>query len=228
MSHLRDLSPCTYSDHYPPNFLAVGWLEHGHPFPTGDVDQSLAEKLARMVATAYDPIRHRGGHMCDLCDDERIPPKIECADGTVARLGATNLFVPGLDDDTVFVTPSLVVHYMLDHGYQPPSSFRQAARQSALTDEPRYYRELATRIPDAWRTREEMWGFREGLGAAIARTHGLYSIIDRERHFFDGQPIPEEQPAKIRALALRLRATDPDDAQALHCWASSVASLLGE
>ena len=71
-----------------------------------------------------------GHHECELCPvqadrletfDERH--RIE-RDGLVVDFGATNLFVPG--EGCVYVAPSMIVHYVDSHNYEPPTAFWQA------------------------------------------------------------------------------------------------------
>jgi hypothetical protein len=44
-------------------------------------------------------------------------------------LGVSNLFVPA--DNFVFAAPSLILHYIHGHGYDPPSSFWDAVMASS-------------------------------------------------------------------------------------------------
>lgn len=49
--------------------------------------------------------------------------RIDCG-GLTVRFGANNLFVPG--EGCVYVAPSMIVHYVDAHGYDPPVIFWQA------------------------------------------------------------------------------------------------------
>jgi hypothetical protein len=44
--------------------------------------------------------------------------------GLVVRFGAANLFVPA--DGCIYVAPSMIAHYIDEHGYDPPSCFWEA------------------------------------------------------------------------------------------------------
>lgn len=68
----------------------------------------------------------RGYHYCDLCT---TPPwarsrkeGLECFEFT--RRGSAEIHVSG--PDGTFVAPTLIVHYVTEHGYCPPPEFVQA------------------------------------------------------------------------------------------------------
>jgi len=87
---------------------AVGWLERGHPFPTGSVDRAVYTRLVELLEHPWEPAVTMGFHRCDLCLYDGPP-------------GKRNLFVPA--DGFVFVAPELVAHYMNAHEYRPPDEF---------------------------------------------------------------------------------------------------------
>jgi hypothetical protein len=71
----------------------------------------------------WQPFALAGVQDCFACRFTGGPAELRYA-GATARLGATNLFVPA--DDCVFVTPSLIAHYIDAHDYAPPAEFQQA------------------------------------------------------------------------------------------------------
>ena len=114
MAWFEELSPC---DYFPvsltPAPLAVGWLERGHPFPTGPVAPEVFARLTELLANPWHPpFAAAGYHECDLC---LYQPE--------AR-GTRNLWIPG--DRVLYVCPELVPHYMNAHGYAPPPEFCRA------------------------------------------------------------------------------------------------------
>ena len=106
-----DLSPCTY---FPADakLLAVGWLERGNPYRTGTVDRRVYDALVEMRKNAWQPFVCAGVHECDLCS---YKPD---------QCGSANMFIPA--DDTIYVCPELIVHYMNAHEYAPPDAFCRA------------------------------------------------------------------------------------------------------
>ena len=92
--------------------VAVGWLEQGKPFPTGEVPRAVYDALREMRKNPWQPFVCPGLHECDLCR----------FDGE-AR-GCANLIIPS--DGIIYVAPELIVHYMNAHGYQPPDEVCRA------------------------------------------------------------------------------------------------------
>ncbi|GAA1587828.1 hypothetical protein GCM10009678_82830 [Actinomadura kijaniata] len=96
--------------------LNVGWLEDRQPYPTGPVPLDLADKLAA-IADIQMVNACLGRHECDLCDEPREYPP----------LGSWEIRIPGRPG-VVYAAPSLIVHYVAVHGYQPPAEFTTAVR----------------------------------------------------------------------------------------------------
>lgn len=109
MAWYADLAECDYFNSWHPSFLrAVGWLEHGQPYPHGTVDLRVFNELIDLLRDAWQPGMFWGRHQCDLC-----PSK--------SKNGYRNLFIPG--NGFLFVCPELIVHYITDHEYAPPVEF---------------------------------------------------------------------------------------------------------
>jgi hypothetical protein len=107
-----DDSPCDYFGEDAATVLrAVGWLERGRPFSSGESSQDVYERLKRLAVDCWQPAVIAGPHGCDLC---RFEPTAS---------GVKNLFVPA--NGFLYVCPEPIVHYMNAHGYNPPSHFCQ-------------------------------------------------------------------------------------------------------
>jgi hypothetical protein len=103
--------------------LNVGWLAAGQPFSRGTVPMAFAHEL-RLIAS--DPVEMtRGCHVCEFCDP---PEEIIAADPRyrevweMFRCGNGELHVRD-ETGTVYCAPALVIHYVSDHQYKPPSEF---------------------------------------------------------------------------------------------------------
>jgi hypothetical protein len=118
------------------NVRAVGWLEAGHRFARGPVPAEFLAALKVHVAKAFQPVIFMGSHRCSLC-----------AEGGRNRRGHHNLLVPtaGL----LYVAPELVVHYIEDHGYQPPVEFIAAVLACPEQESAAYF-ELVRPFESSW------------------------------------------------------------------------------
>jgi len=108
---------------------AVGWL--ANELPGAPVDPSTLTKavdaLVRIWLANVDPWPGSfGRHGCGLCGapPDRAPETEVVHKGKRLGLGAGFITVPA--SGYLYVAPSLVIHYMLAHGYQPPSEFLTA------------------------------------------------------------------------------------------------------
>jgi hypothetical protein len=123
MAWFEDLQPWTYfSVEADRPLLAVGWLERGRPYATGDTDEDTraalrilychdASRMQPKYATAC--VYFGGSHPCDFCDKGRRGPR-----------GYGNLFVPA--EREIFVCNDLIRHYVEEHNYLPPRRFIEA------------------------------------------------------------------------------------------------------
>lgn len=99
--------------------LAVGWLEADHDYARGDVPPDLIAALEHLYTHGWEPFCAAGWHDCSLCGRQLTDgPLMRDIAGRPQMLGAKNLFVPA--GDTVYVAPSLIIHYVEHHSYRPP------------------------------------------------------------------------------------------------------------
>ena len=126
MAHFDDLAPCTYfrSDKRLPPLVAVGWLEEGHDFPTGDVPTALLPRLFafRQSTKLPWPYFYMGGQFC-WC---RTPDSYS----------HRNLFVPG--NGVVYAAPEGIRHYISVHRYRPPAEFIDAVLAAPDIETPEF------------------------------------------------------------------------------------------
>src|SRR5262249_33771499 len=111
---------------------AVGWLARRHPFPTGDVSASFLRRLKsfakrwRLNSEALGFGVFRGLHTCELCGGCRMHG---------------NFGVPA--GDLLYVAPEMIVHYIEEHEYAPPSEFIEAVLAAPLPGTEGYGEALA-------------------------------------------------------------------------------------
>jgi hypothetical protein len=65
----------------------------------------------------------RGYHPCRFCDDSTYPVRMSVGDETIC-LGSAELRVS--DGTLTYAAPNLILHYVSDHKYLPPSEFIRA------------------------------------------------------------------------------------------------------
>ncbi|XXY17052.1 hypothetical protein WME88_53360 [Sorangium sp. So ce216] len=139
MSHFDDLAPCPLAWKGCEALRAIGWLERGRPYAHGDVDEHFFESLVQLLVHPWQPAATAGRHSCSLCRFIGGPGGITYKDTTIT-LGSANVFVPG--NGVIYVAPSLVVHYVDAHDYQPPSEFVEAVLRCPPMRSMEYLRQL--------------------------------------------------------------------------------------
>jgi hypothetical protein len=103
--------------HWLANARNVGWLSPEVSFPVGKVDPRLLEWLTSNFADLW--FEHaRGYHECEFCDAEPLV----AGSGRTIRLGSAELLIRTVAE-RAYVAPNFLVHYIRDHGYQPPEEF---------------------------------------------------------------------------------------------------------
>ncbi len=119
--------------------LNVGWLEKGHFVNQGEVSGEFIRKLWKYLR--YPVQVCRGFHNCDFCKKPAKGVPIVAFQGEKREVGYYEIRVWG-KDGTIYAAPSLLLHYILEHGYQPPQEFINAVMDSvdAFSDE--YYQKV--------------------------------------------------------------------------------------
>jgi hypothetical protein len=115
MAHYPDLSKYEYSRDrplWPRVLLNVGWLGTNQPFPTGDCPRGF---IAHLRELAKSPAAlTRGFHQCEFCPRSNDPQQTPRGNGEIRVRGTVR---------TIYAAPTLIVHYVDAHHYQPPEEF---------------------------------------------------------------------------------------------------------
>ncbi len=120
MCHFADLETVTMVA-AGPEVRAIGWLDRGHAYPTGDAPGAFLQRVESFAAQWDDSTRllglniFLGSHGCGFCNDAS---------------GFGNFGVPS--GDIIFVAPELVAHYVRCHRYLPPAEFVAAVMAAPL------------------------------------------------------------------------------------------------
>ena len=129
MTYYPDLSPCGYFDNWEQTLVAVGWLEPGQSFTTGPVPETFLNRLVELTKVAVQKRTvgcMMGFHRCGICKEKGLYTEraLKIGEKTI-QVGQRNLFVPG-SGGSVYVAPSLIIHYIVEHQYCPPEVFQEA------------------------------------------------------------------------------------------------------
>ncbi|MGE6760912.1 hypothetical protein ACQKGO_23030 [Corallococcus interemptor] len=124
MAYIQDLTPCSYFRQWEQSSLAVGWLERGHAYPRGTVDEAFFAALFRLCVNPWrPPFVTAGFHRCTLCQFTGLNAAISYK-GAHVSLGTENVLIPG--ETKVFIAPTMILHYIDAHEYVPPREFQEA------------------------------------------------------------------------------------------------------
>jgi len=134
---IEDLTPYNYD---PPRFegeLAVGWLDGDIPAESiGRIEPDRARTLlierltfaaAHLQTTAIDWM---GTHNCSFCDGPQTP-----LDDRGLSIWGNGEFRVLDGDDTIYVAPTLIAHYVEAHDYLPPAKFVDAVFRGGFIEE---------------------------------------------------------------------------------------------
>ena len=136
--------------HEDDRIIPVGWLSPQDEFPRGKVTREFVAALFRLLLDPWQPAIAMGVHACPFCEFSGGPDSFRLIESNESvSMGRENLYVPG--DGCVFVTPSLVIHYIDAHQYCPPQEFQQAVLQCPPTRSMEYLKGLRANAPESLR-----------------------------------------------------------------------------
>ena len=160
MTYYPDLSPCTYFDRgrdctsewWASYLIAVGWLDPEETKPHCDVPppDAIVDKLFQLVSHAWPRITFMGYHPCGFCPSPLPHSATQMSyKGRTYLLGDSNILVPG--PGKVFVAPSLIVHYVIEHCYRLPNEFYSAVSSCPPPGSRAYAQAIRRNGPPAFR-----------------------------------------------------------------------------
>ena len=125
MSYFADLTPYSYrqlADYV--KRVHVGWLDGNHPFEHGDSLPGIVERIEELCKA---PVRRtRGWQKCPFCQEYLITHALQ--GGRQMALGDAEIEVE--TPEVIYVSPTLILHYIVVHGYKPPDQFMNAVRST--------------------------------------------------------------------------------------------------
>ena len=209
MTYYPDLSLCAYfGTTLSTPLIAIGWLEAGHAFPTGASPAAFIARLASFASWPWEPLTLPGIHRCDQCPESSRGTSYSF-DGKQIGLGSTNLFIPS--GTTLFVAPSLVLHYISEHSYLPPTTFQDAVIRCPRMGSSQYLdavKACGLRVP------ERRAGLADEVLESVARRPTPHTIMILE-HIINAARSETERARLIAALRAA-RANPAADAETKH------------
>jgi len=121
MTYFEDLTPYAFLDEVTEPALNVGWLDMKHDFPRGPVPDGFADALAELLVTKQVNLT-RGWHRCNLGGCAHPDRPVARSGGAEQTLGFAEVWPVGADG-TAYAAPTLIHHYVVEHGYRPPDAF---------------------------------------------------------------------------------------------------------
>jgi hypothetical protein len=116
-----DLTP--YSDHSKlMKVFNVGWLDHLHDYAKGVVLYSVKAKLRQVMINGQDVKHIRGIQPCTICCASQ---SYVGTSGVQRVLGMSEIWIPSWNG-IIYAAPSLIIHYIDVHYYQPPQEFLES------------------------------------------------------------------------------------------------------
>lgn len=148
MAYFPDLSPYCYFERLKNgNEVNVGWLDAAYEFPTGIVSDEVRLRLEALSHIRVN--QSRGVHDCEFCENHHGFTHYDTDEHTL-QLGTAEIRVLA-DDDKLYASPDLLIHYITVHNYLPPQEFIDALLSGPVPPERAYFDKL-DELGIYWRT----------------------------------------------------------------------------
>jgi membrane protease YdiL (CAAX protease family) len=99
----------------------VGWLSAAHAFETGEPSEELLDRLWSYCSVSV--AQTRGIHQCEFCPDKDVHFAERKGDKLLLGTSEIRVFA---DEGRIYAAPTLLYHYVKEHGYKLPEPFIQA------------------------------------------------------------------------------------------------------
>jgi len=119
--------------------VTVGWLSPEEDFPRGEVDEDVFARLVEFAANPWQPSSPINLEYCGFCRFTGGPGVLTYRNMRI-QIGTNSLYIP--DIDYIFVAPSLLLHYIDAHGYQPPDPFCAAVHNCPSMRSAAYFHDM--------------------------------------------------------------------------------------
>lgn len=113
----------SYSLNHFENAKNIGWIYGTENYDKGNVTSQFIDSLWMYVKNPFNETReNRGCFIC--CANSTIREKSSSND--FAALGSSEIRVISEDGKEKYAAPSMILHYVIEHNYCPPSDFIRA------------------------------------------------------------------------------------------------------
>lgn len=141
IAYFADGSTYAYGNEPDSSILNAGWLDQEYEFPTGPVPSDFVRRLFELANRQVN--LYRGYHRCNLCrapliGEVTLGPVVctfEELEQTIYPHGEIRVAEP---EGARWAAPSLVVHYVVSHDYQPPEGFMEAVLHGTPLPDPQH------------------------------------------------------------------------------------------
>jgi len=138
MTYFKDLSEYEYDLRFArPGTRNIGWLGHGHEFPTKPPSDDLLESL--WIFCSISVALARGGHDCEFCPSGSA--YIAKWNGQQLLQSCAEIRVFS-EQGRIYAAPNLIFHYVQVHHYHPPEEFLEALHNGPRPPHRNYYESL--------------------------------------------------------------------------------------
>jgi membrane protease YdiL (CAAX protease family) len=119
----------------------VGWLSAGHAFETVAPTEELLDRLWSYCSVSV--AQTRGIDQCEFCPDNDVHIAERKSDKLLLGTSEIRVFA---GEGCLYAAPTLIYHYVKEHGYKPSEPFLQALMTDPAPPAAEYFDRLAQAI----------------------------------------------------------------------------------
>lgn len=101
------------------NIINIGWLSHEFSFDKGKINADIKNKILEIIYLKQCNVT-RGLHRCDFCKSENF---VTNNNNIKILLGHAEIWIPSINGNFIYASPTLIYHYIDQHNYLPPADY---------------------------------------------------------------------------------------------------------
>lgn len=174
MAYYKDFSQYQYMEEgKEKNTVNIGWLGDKEDFKKGQVSEEFLRALWEYIK--YPIHRKRGWHTNKGLDVDTSIFVAEC-EGYDVLLGTYEIRVLSLNKCLIYASPSMILHYIIDHHYLPPKEYMDAVINGPKPDTIEY----CTLVHDIYSKYRNMEGKAH---CPFCKKQAIYSGLWQEKNY---------------------------------------------